>query len=43
MLLILSYRTFGAVCSKVSRITQTHIRVGSVDASTVHTSIDTFL
>ena len=43
MLLIFNKRTIVAIPSRVSRITQTRIRVVFVDASSVHTSIDTFL
>ena len=42
MLLNLNHRTLAAVPPSVSRITRTKIRVVFVDASTVHTSIDTF-
>ena len=41
MLLNLYYSTLAAVPSRVSRITQAHIRVVFVDTSTVYTSIDT--
>ena len=43
MLLDFNYRTLAAVSPRVSRITRTKIRVVFVDASTVHTLIDTFL
>ena len=42
MLLNLNYRTLAAVSPSISRITRTHIRVVFADASTVHTTIDTF-
>ena len=42
MILNIKYRTLAAVPPSVSRITQTQIRVVFIDASTVHTSMDTF-
>ena len=42
MLLNINYRTLAAVPPKIFKITQTQIKVVFVDASTIHTSMDTF-